>query len=57
VIATIRSALGLADEEAGGLDEGQLEAARELTQAYARRLQRRLESQDRWATICGRAAE
>ena len=57
VIATIRSALGLADEEAGGLDEGQLEAAQELTRAYASRLQRRLESQDRWAAICGRAAE
>jgi len=50
----VRGLLGGSDE---GVDQEKLDAATELAGEYATELQRFLEDQGRWETVCERAAE
>lgn len=56
VVDSIKSALGVGGGSSGGSYDAEREAAETLTQEYADQLQSRLESNNRWRTVCEAAA-
>ncbi|SFS70958.1 DUF5799 family protein [Halostagnicola kamekurae] len=57
VVDSIKSALGVGGGSSGGSYDAEREAAETLTQEYADQLQSRLESNNRWQSVCEAAAE
>lgn len=57
VVDSIKSALGVGGGSSGGSYDAEREAAETLTQEYADQLQSRLESNNRWQSVCDAAAE